>query len=70
MESKERIDSPVLKEIPKVKRTLAKFSQLCMDHARADLSNTVVAFLATLDRQAQEGEPEPSLATNRGRTQA
>ena len=53
IESRSRSDSPVLKEIPKVKRALARFSQLCMDHERTDLSNTVQAFLATLEQQAR-----------------
>ena len=54
IESRTRVDSPVLKEIPRVKRALARFSQLCMDHDRTDLSNTVQAFLATLEQQARQ----------------
>ncbi len=52
-EAKERRDSPVLKEIPKVKRKLSSFAQLCMDHDRHDLVNTVMAFLTTLESQAK-----------------
>ena len=54
IESRTRLDSPVLKEVPKVKRALARFSQLCMDYDRTDLSNTVQAFLATLEQQARQ----------------
>ena len=54
IEARERKDSPVLKEVPKVKRKLASFAQLCMDHDRKDLSNTVLAFLATLELQAKQ----------------
>ena len=53
IQARERRDSPVLKEIPKVRRTLARFAQLCMDHERNDLSNTALAFLATLEQQAR-----------------
>ena len=59
--ARQRKDSPVLKEIPKVKRQLAKFAQLCMDHDRKDLANTVMAFLSTIDVQARQS-PESSNA--------
>ncbi len=54
MQAKERKDIPVVKEVPKVKKKLAQFAQLCVDHGRNDLSNTTMAFLATLERQAQQ----------------
>ena len=54
VESKQRTDAAVLKDIPRVKRLLGKFSQLCMDHGRSDLSNSVLAFLATLENQARQ----------------
>ena len=54
VEERQRKDSPVLKEIPKVKRVLAKFAQTCTDHQRGDLSNTVLAFLATMERQSRQ----------------
>lgn len=54
VESRQRKDSPVLKEIPKLKRKLAGFAQLCMDHNRKDLSNTVLAFLTTIEVQAKQ----------------
>jgi len=53
VEARQRKDSPVLKEIPKLRRNLAKFAQTCTDHQRGDLSNTVLAFLATIERQAR-----------------
>lgn len=54
LQARQRKDSPVIKEIPKVKRLLGKFAQTCVDHERGDLSNTVLAFLATLERQARQ----------------
>ena len=54
IEARTRQDSPVLREIPKVKRALARFAQMCMDHRRNDLSNTVLAFMATLELQAKQ----------------
>ncbi len=65
--ARQRKDSPVLKEIPKVKRQLAKFAQLCMDHDRKDLANTVMAFLSTIDVQARQS---PEGSNGRGRVQA
>ena len=54
LEAKKRRDSPVLKEIPKVQRTLRKFAQLAVDHGREDLSNSTMAFSAGLERAASE----------------
>lgn len=51
--AKLRRDSPVLKEVPKIKRKLSSFAQLCMDHERHDLVNTVMAFLTTLESQSK-----------------
>ncbi len=58
--ARQRKDSPVLKEVPKVKRQLAKFAQLCMDHDRKDLANTVMAFLSTVDVQARQIQESPN----------
>ena len=49
----QRSDAPVLKEIKKVKTALNKFSQICVDHGRTDMANSVMAFLHTLDHQAK-----------------
>ena len=54
IQSKQRPDEPVLKELPKVRRKLAAFSQLCMDHGRGDVSNSVMAFLTMLETQLRE----------------
>ena len=59
-QAKLRRDSPVLKEVPKIKRKLGSFAQLCMDHDRNDLVNTVMAFLATLESQAKSDVPTNS----------
>ena len=56
IEARRRKDSPVLKEVPKIRRALAKFGQLCMDHDRKDISNTVTVFLATLENQVRTTE--------------
>ncbi|MFT4648433.1 MAG: Mg2+ and Co2+ transporter CorA [Glaciecola sp.] len=53
VEAKKRKDLPVLREFSKVKKSLGKFAQTCVDHDRNDLSNSVLAFLSTLERQAQ-----------------
>lgn len=53
VEAKKRKDLPVLKELTKVKKSLGKFSQTCVDHGRNDLSNSVLAFLSTIERQAK-----------------
>ena len=58
-QAREREDAPVLKAVPKLKKQLAKFAQVCMDHDRSDLSNTVMAFLSTLEVQAKQ-TPTPS----------
>jgi hypothetical protein len=54
VEAKVRPDAVVLKDMPKMKRHLGKFSQLCMDNGRADLSNSILAFLATFEMQANQ----------------
>ena len=43
-------DDPVLREIPKLQRRLRKFAQLAMDHNRPDISNSIMAFSAGMDR--------------------
>ena len=54
MQAKVRPDAPVLKDLPKFRRHLGKFSQFCMDHGRADLSNSILAFISTFELQAKE----------------
>jgi len=51
---RERQDSPVLKDIPGVRRRLQSFAQLAIDHGREDLSNMTMAFLAGLERAASD----------------
>ena len=55
---RERKDSPVLKEIPKLRRKLHSFAQLAIDNGREDLSNMTMAFVAGLERVADEDPPE------------
>ena len=54
VQAKERPDAVVIKELPKFRRQLAKFSQLCMDNQRPDLSNSILAFMCTFDVQAKD----------------
>ncbi|MDP6386118.1 MAG: hypothetical protein QGI93_07980 [Planctomycetota bacterium] len=53
VQQEQRSDAPVLKEVKKVKTALNKFSQVCVDHGRTDMANSVMAFLHTLDHQAK-----------------
>ncbi|HJM58606.1 MAG: hypothetical protein CMJ98_01140 [Planctomycetes bacterium] len=53
VQQEQRSDAPVLKEVKKVKTALSKFSQVCVDHGRTDMANSVMAFLHTLDHQAK-----------------
>ncbi|MCB9913810.1 MAG: hypothetical protein H6828_01525 [Planctomycetes bacterium] len=66
MQSKTRADAPLLKELPKLGRTLRKFAQAAVDHGRDDLSNMTLAFLAGLQRAADE-LPDEDAARPRGR---
>lgn len=54
MVAKQRPDAALLKELPKVKKYLAKFSQTCMDAGRSDLANSILAFMTTFELQAKE----------------
>jgi hypothetical protein len=58
-EAKLRKDSPVLKKWGRMKANLIKFSQLAMDHDRADVANSVTAFLAGTDRLVNEAPKAP-----------
>jgi hypothetical protein len=70
MEGRKRKDSPVLKELPKVQRSLRKFAQLAVDHGREDLSNSTLAFLAGLERAAQALPEMDGPRRPRGRQEA
>jgi len=59
MQLKERKDSPVLREVTRVQRTLRRFAQTAQDHGRADLALSTQAFAAGLDRLAAN-PPEES----------
>ncbi len=66
MQAKTREDAAVLKQLPKVSRNLRKFAQLATDHGRGDLSNMTIAFLAGLQRAAEE-YPEDAAPKSRSR---
>jgi len=48
--AREKKDDPVLREIPKLQRQLRKFAQLALNHDRPDISNSIQAFNAGLER--------------------
>ena len=54
IEAKHRKDSPVLKKWKRVQKTLSTFAQLAMDHDRADVANSVTAFVAGTNRLVEE----------------
>ena len=54
IETKQRQDSPVIKKWKRVQKTLANFAQLAMDHDRADVANSVTAFVAGTSRLVDE----------------
>ena len=56
LESKQRKDSPVLREMSRVQRILRKFAQTALDHGRSDLALSTQAFVAGLDRTANAPE--------------
>ena len=51
---RKRSESPVLKDFEKLKRQLAHFAQVCMDHQRGDIANSVLGFMTVLERQSRE----------------
>lgn len=67
--AREKKDDPVLREIPKLQRRLRKLAQLAMDHDRADISNSIQAFNAGLERilhseSAHKGTASPPAASD------
>ncbi len=54
-----RPDQVLLREAPKIHKRLREFAQLAHDQGRADVANSIVAFMAGLDRMIQE-LPEPT----------
>jgi hypothetical protein len=70
MDSRQRKDSAVLKELPKVQRSLRRFAQLAVDHGREDLSNSTLAFLAGLERSAHTVPDQPGPRRSRQRQEA
>ncbi len=63
--AKERKEHPVLREIPKIQRRLRKFAQMAMDHQRADIANSVTAFVAGLERILRSEREEESRRKDR-----
>ena len=59
IESKNRKDSPVVKKWKRVQKTVGAFAQLAMDHERADVANSVGAFIAGPNRLVDEMPKAP-----------
>lgn len=51
---RKRSESPILKDFEKLKKQMAKFVQVCMDHQRGDIANSVLGFMTVLERQSRE----------------
>jgi hypothetical protein len=51
---RKRTESPVLKDFEKLKKQMARFAQVCMDHQRGDIANSVLGFMTVLERQSRE----------------
>jgi len=51
---RQRSESPVLKDFERLKKQMARFAQACMNHQRADMANSMLAFMSVLERQARE----------------
>lgn len=51
---RKRTESPILKDFEKLKKHMARFTQVCMDHQRADIANSVLGFMTVLERQSRE----------------
>ena len=68
VERRQRVDSPVLRDLPRVQRKLKKFAELALEHGRDDLANSTLAFVAGLDRMkdAQVDPPKRKLRASRG----
>lgn len=64
IQTKQRKDSPVLREVGRVQRLLRKFAQTALDHGRSDLALSTQAFVAGLDRLLSAPE-EPVRRRNR-----
>ncbi len=67
VEAKSRQDQALVKELPKLQRRLRDFAQLAADHAREDIANSTLAFMAGLERMAHHVLDEPR---RRGRAAA
>jgi len=51
---RKRTESPIWKDFEKLKKQMARFTQLCMDHQRGDIANSVLGFMTVLERQSRE----------------
>lgn len=51
---KRRTESPIWKDFEKLKKQMARFTQVCMDHQRGEIANSVLGFMTVLERQSRE----------------
>jgi hypothetical protein len=54
-----RPDQAVMREAPKLHKRLRDFAQLANDNGRGDVANSIVAFIAGLDRMIQTAPEAP-----------
>jgi hypothetical protein len=54
IQSRERADLPVLREIPKIQRKLKVFAQTAVNYGREDLANSTMAFVMGLERHLDD----------------
>ena len=59
-DAKKRKDDPVMKDVPKLQRRLRKFAQLCAQHERLDIANSVTAWVSSLDRMVRDDTLRPA----------
>ena len=56
VDTKHRPDMAVVREIPKIQKRMRAFAQLAANNGREDIANTVVAFIAGIDRMGASVE--------------
>jgi molecular chaperone GrpE (heat shock protein) len=56
IETRQRPDMAVVREVTKIHKKLRRFAQIAADNGRDDIANSTVAFIAGLDRMIQNVE--------------
>jgi hypothetical protein len=66
LETKQRPDLVVVREVPKLQKRLREFAQLANQNGRPDIANSTIAFLAGLERMASAPAETPRRARRAG----